>query len=171
MRAEMDLFTVVQLADPKAVTVGVRPLREGEAPILEATVGRVMELALEDEALDEGSQVPIEATPINVADPTTQSSDAEESESSESVEVVSVVDAPPQIEVDLKHKGPMVEDDGATSLRRKRRVVRTSESSSEHANGSGMRAAGTGAHVTGGKGASPAVPEEDIVKSPPNVSS
>ena len=94
MRAEMDLFSIVQLSDPKAVTVGVRPLREGETPILEATAGRVMELALEDEASDEGPQIPIEATPINVASPRAQSPDAEGSESSESVHVIRVVDAP-----------------------------------------------------------------------------
>ena len=44
----MDLFSVVRLASPKQVTVGVRPLREGEAPILEATAGRTMEFVQEE---------------------------------------------------------------------------------------------------------------------------
>lgn len=41
----MDLFAVVKLAKPAQVAVGVRPLREGEQPILEATAGRLLELA------------------------------------------------------------------------------------------------------------------------------
>ena len=63
----MDLFVVVQLADPKSVTVDVHNLRAGETPILEATAGRVIELALEEEVSDEGPHIPINATPINVA--------------------------------------------------------------------------------------------------------
>jgi hypothetical protein len=41
----MDLFVVVKLEKPKQVTVGVRPLREGEEPILEATAGHTTVLA------------------------------------------------------------------------------------------------------------------------------
>ena len=37
--AEMDLFVVVRLAKPLQVIVGVRPLREGEVPVLEAAAG------------------------------------------------------------------------------------------------------------------------------------
>ncbi|GJS68410.1 hypothetical protein Tco_0682975 [Tanacetum coccineum] len=44
---EMDLFSVVHLSKPKLVTEGVRPLRDGEEPLLESTVGRTMELVLE----------------------------------------------------------------------------------------------------------------------------
>lgn len=43
----MDLFCVVKVSKPTQVTVGVRPLREGEAPILEAIAGRIMEYAQE----------------------------------------------------------------------------------------------------------------------------
>jgi hypothetical protein len=39
---------VVKLASPKQVTVGVRPLRKDEAPILEATAGRTMEFVQEE---------------------------------------------------------------------------------------------------------------------------
>ena len=39
--AEMDLFAVVKLEKPKQVTVGVRPLRENEQPLLEATAGHL----------------------------------------------------------------------------------------------------------------------------------
>ena len=41
----MDLFAVVKLAKPTQVIVGVRPLREGEQPILEAIAGHLLELA------------------------------------------------------------------------------------------------------------------------------
>ena len=75
----MDLFTVVQLSDPKSVTVGVRDLKPGETPILAATSGRVIELAVDEEVSDEGPHNPINATPINAARPTAQSNDAEES--------------------------------------------------------------------------------------------
>ncbi|GJW66071.1 hypothetical protein Tco_0117955 [Tanacetum coccineum] len=44
---EMDLFSVVHLSKPKLVTEGVRPLRDGEEPLLESTAGRTMELVLE----------------------------------------------------------------------------------------------------------------------------
>ena len=44
----MDLFSVVHLEKPKLVTVGVRPLREGETPVMVATAGRTMELAQEE---------------------------------------------------------------------------------------------------------------------------
>ena len=37
----MDLFDFVKLKEPKRATVGVRPLREGEQPILEATSGHL----------------------------------------------------------------------------------------------------------------------------------
>ena len=39
--AEMDLFAFVKLKEPKRATIGVRPLREGEQPILEATAGHL----------------------------------------------------------------------------------------------------------------------------------
>ncbi|GJS83602.1 hypothetical protein Tco_0750143 [Tanacetum coccineum] len=44
---QMDLFSVVHLSKPKLVTEGVRPLRDGEEPLLESTAGRTMELVLE----------------------------------------------------------------------------------------------------------------------------
>ena len=46
--AEMDLFGVVKLTKSTQVAVGVRPLREGEVPILEATTGRLLEPAQEE---------------------------------------------------------------------------------------------------------------------------
>ncbi|GJU19254.1 hypothetical protein Tco_1152596 [Tanacetum coccineum] len=49
---EMDLFSVVHLSKPKLVTEGVRPLRDGEEPLLESTAGRTMELVLEQPEFD-----------------------------------------------------------------------------------------------------------------------
>ena len=60
--AEMDLFAVVKLIKPTQVTVGVRPLREGEVPILEATSGRLLELAREESS--NASQPIVNATPV-----------------------------------------------------------------------------------------------------------
>ena len=174
MRTEMDLFSVVQLADSKAVTVSVRNLRGGETPILEATVGRVIELALDEEVSDEGPQIPINATPINVARPRAQSPDAEGSESSDSVHVVKVVNAPSQGAEDRKRKGGLVADDGATLSREKHREVCASESIPEPMADSGAHLAGPGAHATEAEahvadveGVYGAVVQDDVVRTPP----
>ena len=58
----MDLFGVVKLSKPTQVIVGVRPLREGEIPILEATAGRTMEYAQEEP--DTVAHPLLEATPV-----------------------------------------------------------------------------------------------------------
>nr|GFA01631.1 hypothetical protein [Tanacetum cinerariifolium] len=59
---EMDLFSMVHLSKPKLVTEGVRPLRDGEEPLLEATTGRTIELVLEQPE-DENTAV-LEPTPL-----------------------------------------------------------------------------------------------------------
>ena len=58
----MDLFVVVKLAKPTQVAVGVRPLRDGERPILEATFGRLLELAQTDSS--GGTPPVVNATPV-----------------------------------------------------------------------------------------------------------
>ncbi|GJV85475.1 hypothetical protein Tco_1525373 [Tanacetum coccineum] len=63
---EMDLFSVVQLSKPKLVTVGVRPLRDGEEPLLESTAGRTMKLVLEQpevESPDVLAPTPLRSVP------------------------------------------------------------------------------------------------------------
>ena len=60
--AEMDLYDVVRLKKPMQVTVGVRPLREGEVPVLEASAGRLLELAREESS--DASQPIVRATPV-----------------------------------------------------------------------------------------------------------
>ena len=70
----MDLFSVVNLEMSRSVTVGVRPLREGETPILEATVGRVVDLVVPEA---EGSPQVVVAAPMqSVAPPVQQELDA-----------------------------------------------------------------------------------------------
>ena len=59
----MDLFRVVRLEKPKQVIVGVRPLRDGEEPILQATAGRTMAIAQgEPEGTDETVEIPVGVT-------------------------------------------------------------------------------------------------------------
>lgn len=58
----MGLFSVVQLEKSKLVTVGVRPLREGETPVMAATAGRIMELAQEEP--ENSSPVALQVTPV-----------------------------------------------------------------------------------------------------------
>ena len=62
--AEMDLFSVVHLNKPKLVTEGVRPLREGEEPLMEATAGRTMELVLAADQPEDVNTVVEEPTPL-----------------------------------------------------------------------------------------------------------
>ncbi|GJR55169.1 hypothetical protein Tco_1405690 [Tanacetum coccineum] len=72
-RAErMDLFSVVHLSKPKQVTEGVRPLRDGEEPLLESTAGRTMELVLEQpeiESTDVLAPTPLRSVPSVTVEP------------------------------------------------------------------------------------------------------
>ncbi|GKF33263.1 hypothetical protein Tco_0106463 [Tanacetum coccineum] len=69
---EMDLFSVVHLSKPKLVAEGVRPLRDGEEPLLESTAGRTMELVLEHpevEGTDVLAPIPLRSVPGATAEP------------------------------------------------------------------------------------------------------
>lgn len=128
---------MVRLAEPKGVTVGQRPLRAGEVPILQATAGRVMELNLGEEGSGETPPPILDVTPINVVGHAVQAQgaqpDAEKSiaESSESVEITKVVNAPEEGNRGEKRKEPMSGGDGATSSRRKCHVSGIATSSSK----------------------------------------
>ncbi|GKF89031.1 hypothetical protein Tco_0262994, partial [Tanacetum coccineum] len=68
----MDLFSVVHLSKPKLVTEGVRPLRDGEEPLLESTAGRTMELVLEQpevESTDVLAPTPLRSVPGATVEP------------------------------------------------------------------------------------------------------
>ncbi|GJU57973.1 hypothetical protein Tco_1235739 [Tanacetum coccineum] len=69
---QMDLFSVVHLSKPKQVTEGVRPLRDGEEPLLESTAGRTMELVLEQPEVDSTdvlAPTPLRSVPSVTVDP------------------------------------------------------------------------------------------------------
>ena len=127
---------MVRLAEPKVVKVGQRPLRAGEAPILQATVGRVIELNLE-EGSGETPPLVLDVAPINVAGRTVQAQDAQPdaeknlTESSESVEITRVVNVPEEGNRGEKRKEPMSGGDGASSSRRKRHLGGTALLSSK----------------------------------------
>ena len=74
----------MKLAKPTQVTVRVRPLRDGETPILEATAGRTMEFVQEEPA--NASPVVLEATPVrSVPTQRVQSPEPSRTDSSESM--------------------------------------------------------------------------------------
>ena len=102
----------------------------GDTPNLKATAGRVLDLVLEEETLDEAPPNPIHATPINVAAPRQESRGAEGSGSSVSIQLVDIVDASAataaQGAEDRKRKRALVEDDGATTSHGKRAAVSAS---------------------------------------------
>ncbi|GJW35204.1 hypothetical protein Tco_0058124, partial [Tanacetum coccineum] len=57
---------------PKLVTEGVRPLRDGEEPLLESTTGRTMELVLEQpevESTDVLAPIPLRSVPGATVEP------------------------------------------------------------------------------------------------------
>ena len=60
----MDLFGMVKLTKPTQVTVGVRPLREGEVPVLEATAGHLFEPVQEESS--DVAQPLLNATPVQI---------------------------------------------------------------------------------------------------------
>ena len=67
MCAEMDLFSVVKLEALQRVTMGVRPLRSEETPILQATAGRVVDLVI-----PETDDSPVVAQPVQQMAPVAQ---------------------------------------------------------------------------------------------------
>ena len=83
----MDLFSVVRLAKPTQVTVGVRPLRDDKEPVLQAAAGRTMTLAPEEGSEDVPPVIDVE--PIQIvpsSGPQVPIVDLSESSSTESVE-------------------------------------------------------------------------------------
>ena len=120
--AEMDLFAVVKLEKPKQVTVGVRPLRENEQPLLDATAGHLTVLG---HAGPEDSP-PLLVTPVQSVPPAGEPANVEklQAESSDSVEVLE----PEIVAQNLKRKG---EADGTGTSKRRRHLIADEESSAE----------------------------------------
>ena len=65
----MDLFSVVRIEAPQRMTVGVRPRRDDEVPLLEATEGRVVPLDIPESSQSEPA---LNVEPVNQAPPTTE---------------------------------------------------------------------------------------------------
>nr|GEZ50022.1 hypothetical protein [Tanacetum cinerariifolium] len=128
-----DLFSVVHLSKPKLVTEGVRPLRDGEEPLLEAMAGRIMELVLE-QPKDENTAV-LEPTPLQAAGITRAESKTEEVNSG------------------LKRKRA-TSGDGVGSSKRVRRVILGDSASTER---EAMDASPTTAAKDGGRETGPKV--------------
>ena len=123
--AEMDLFAVVKLEKPKQVTVGVRPLRDNEEPILEATAGHTTVLAQDgpEDSPPAAALVSLVQSVPPTGEPSPMIEDVH-SESSDSVEVLE----PEGSAQGVKQKG---ESDGAGTSKRRRHLITDEESSAE----------------------------------------
>ncbi|GJV90843.1 hypothetical protein Tco_1538656, partial [Tanacetum coccineum] len=127
----MDLFSVVQLSKPKLVTVGVRPLRDGEEPLLESTAGRTMELVLEqpeDESTDVLAPTPLRSVPGATVEPPRR--DVTSVGSSEDVDVAGAESEAGKVDYGLKRKRT-ISDDGAGTSKRVRYVSPGGSTSTE----------------------------------------
>ena len=127
----MDLFSVVCLAKPTLVVVGVRPLKEGKEPVLQATAGRIMELAQEE--TESGSHTVLEPTPVQSITPSEvqpPQTELSRTESSDGVEIVFVESGPAVESQGVKRKN-VSGNDGAGTSKRRRHLIDGAESSSE----------------------------------------
>ena len=124
--AEMDLFTVVSLEKPKRVTVGVRPLREDEEPVLEASAGHLTVLA--QGGPEDSPPAAALVTPVQSVPPTGEQSPMVEeahTESSNSVEILE----PAVVAQGVKRKEASSGGYGAGTSKRRRHLIADEESS------------------------------------------
>ncbi|GKA60169.1 hypothetical protein Tco_0759576 [Tanacetum coccineum] len=108
---EMDLFSVVHLSKPKAVTEGVRLLRDGEEPMLESTAGHTMELVLEQpevESTDVLAPTPMRSVPGATVEPLRL--DATSVGSSEDADVAGAESEAREVDSGLKRKRATSDD-------------------------------------------------------------
>jgi hypothetical protein len=127
----MDLFSVVKLAKPTQVTVGVCPLRDGETPILEATAERTMEFVQEEPA--NASPVVLEVTPMrSVPTQGVQSPEPSRTDSSESMGIFKAESDAEEACQGVKCKKASGNDGEGTSKRR-RHIITVDVSSEEDA--------------------------------------
>ncbi|GJW28220.1 hypothetical protein Tco_0045095 [Tanacetum coccineum] len=126
---EMDLFSVVHLSKPKQVTEGVRPLRDGEEPLLERTAGRTMELVLEQpeiESTDVLAPTPLRSVPSVTVEPPMP--DATSIGSSEDADVA-------EVDSGLKRKRATGDDGAGPSKRVRHLSLGLSTSTEEESSG------------------------------------
>ena len=115
----MDLFSVVHLEMPREVTIGVRPLGEGETPVMQATQGRVVDLHIPEA---EGSPQAINAPPVQAVPPHVQPEPAAEQPppAATIIPVVDVGDSEEEMEEELPLRKRAAKDDGVESSKRPR---------------------------------------------------
>ena len=121
----------MHLVKPKQVTVGVRPLGEGEAPILEVTAGRTMEIAQvepEDVPPVVLAPTPLRSVPSTIVPPPEM--ELLSTDSSESVGITMVESEMDEGNSRLKRKSGSG-GDGAGSSKRRRHIIFGDDVSSE----------------------------------------
>ena len=141
----MDLFAVVKLDKPKQVTIGVRPLKDGETPLLDATAGHLTTLPV---ATPE-STPPLVVEPVQtvapevVAEPTERVVPAlevahEEAQSSDSIQILKPEEVlREEVAQSSKRKA---QAGGSEKRKRRRHVIGDAESNAEETSTSGARA-------------------------------
>ena len=120
----MDLFEVINMEVPTGVTIGMRPLREGEVPILQAVEGRLTDLVLPG---GEGSSAASGAAPIQQIAPTEQQESAAEPE----------VEQPPPKVAPIELSTSEEEEEESEPLKRKRARSEDGEGTSKKARSGG----------------------------------
>lgn len=121
----MDLFSIVRLTKPTQVTVGVRPLREGEVPILEATAGRLLELVQEESS--DASEPIVNATPVQtVPAQGVVAPELAHAESSTSTGFLKVDTDSEEERQGVKRKAVFVDGEGTSKRRRHTIIVNAS---------------------------------------------
>ena len=122
----MDLFAFVKLKEPKRATVGVRPLRDGEQPILEATDGHltVFGPVNHPDSLPAAVYVP----PVQSVPPTGEPSRAVEVEHSDSSNSVEILEPVVEVQGEKRKEAP-AGGYGASNSKRRHHVLADEESS------------------------------------------
>ena len=128
----MDLFAFVKLKEPKRATIGVRPLREGEQPILEAMAGHLTVFGAAS-----GPSAAVLVPPVQSVGPPVEPVHLEEAQaaSSGSIEI---------LEVGAENLKRKAEAGSSGITKRRRHVIADEESSAEServADGAGKDAA------------------------------
>ena len=117
MCAEMDLFAFEKLKEPKRATVGVRPLGEGEQPILEATAGHLTVVG--------AAGNPSVAVPVQSVDPPVEPTHVEGSHPA-SLGSIQILEEGAE---NLKRKAEA--GSSGTTTKRRRHIIADDESSAE----------------------------------------
>ena len=136
----MDLFGVVHLNRPRDVTIGTRPLREDEEPVLQSTAGRTVDMVLDE---PENNPPPaVFATPLqSMPSASAQPSEAEviSSDSSSEEGVIKMVSDTEEETTGLKRKRPAGGDGAGTSKRRRHVLFGSSEEEIDEAVSAGEK--------------------------------